>query len=134
VIKLIHRPTKELSDTMGRSGTPNNTLPKLLPGPSHGPPAHQRPISTSPEEHRHTLMQAGTQTEDSQETPCLGPFQGCPSRVSACLTRCETQHHESIEQLWRSPSRLRGLLPRGCIVQHSKKAVQDHRQDLLWDV
>lgn len=47
VIKRDHLHTRKgAQSNTGRKGSPSNTLLKLLPGPSHGLRAHQRPNST----------------------------------------------------------------------------------------
>jgi len=52
----------------GRRGSPNNTLPDYPQAYPQEPPAHQRLICTSPEEHSGMLRQAGTQAKNSQRT------------------------------------------------------------------
>lgn len=87
---------------------PNNTLPPATPRPITGAfnpsTTHlDKPRGTQGHNHRWE-----PKIRTSKEwTPCLGPFQGCPSRSSAPVPRCEkliTMSHW--EQLSRSHFRL----------------------------
>lgn len=75
-------------------GRPSHTLSQFLPGPSHEPSAHQRPLSPCPEEQR-VQRRVRTQIKDSEKgTVCSGPSQGCSRGASAPVSSCDTHHDE----------------------------------------
>lgn len=87
-VPLWECPTKEQWETMAGLGKPKQTMLLLLPGPSQKSSTHQRPISTSPEEHRNTRADRnpnqGLKGRDVLSRPLLGLSQETLSPASIC--------------------------------------------------
>jgi len=92
-----------------RWGTPDNTQSCYS---SQGPSAHQRPVSTSPEEHRGTTAAENPSYRLQRSEHFVWAFpRAVPAEPSALVSRCETLLGEAGEQLPRTRG---GSLPWEC--------------------
>lgn len=115
MIKLIHMPTEEHRINSKR-GNPNNTLHRLLSGPSQESSTHWGSIS---QRSTGAPRQMGAQIEDSEGT--------CPMAASAWVSRCDNNMgnillHKTSYGIFRGETKVR-----------ERGGSRWSREELVWD-